>query len=104
MIKGGQIANQWIFGQMIYTAELITITIKAALTIDIFVNFTWVGLVGSILFWFFTLPLYGWLGPKIGLGKELVGLNDHMFTEASFWLGIIIIPIITNFRDYLWRL
>lgn len=104
MLATGRIADQWVLGQMIYTGELLTITIKAALTIDTFVNFTWFGLAGSIAVWFFALPLYAFVGPQIGIGKELLGMNENMFTQGSFWLGIIIVPIIANFRDYIWRL
>ncbi|KAI8906468.1 hypothetical protein EDD86DRAFT_240841, partial [Gorgonomyces haynaldii] len=103
MLPGGNIANQWVFGQMLYTAELITITIKAALTIDTWVNFTFFAFFGSIALWFVGLPLYAFIGPKILVGEELNGMNEMMFTSLAFWMAIILIPLLVNMRDYVWK-
>jgi phospholipid-transporting ATPase len=104
MLSNGDTANQWVFGQMLYTAELITITLKAALVIDTWVNFTWFALIGSVVFWFIGLPVYAVLGPMIGLGNELLGMNAPMFGTAAFWFGILILPLVVNLRDFVWRL
>lgn len=104
MLGNGDIANQWVLGQMVYTAELITITVKAALVIDTFVNFTAFALLGSIAFWFIGLPVYAIIGPQVGVGNELLGLNSPLFGSPSFWLGIFIIPLAANLRDFIWRL
>jgi phospholipid-transporting ATPase len=89
---------------MIYTADLITITFKAALTVDTWVNFTYFSIFGSIALWFILFPIYTMIGPMIHLGTELEGVNGPMFGSATFWLGIIIIPVLANIRDFVWKL
>ena len=103
MLPGGLIADQWVLGQMVYTGELITITVKAALVVDNFVNLTFLAFIGSITVWFIGFPFYSLVGPAVGFGYELVGINGPIFENPTFWFAIIIIPVLCNFRDFLWR-
>ncbi|KAH6575423.1 hypothetical protein BASA62_001894 [Batrachochytrium salamandrivorans] len=103
MMADGRVANNWVLGEMIYTADLITITIKAALTVDSWVNFTFFGVFGSIFLWFALFPIYVVVGPMVKLGTELEGVNYPMFASLSFWVGILIIPFVANLRDFIWK-
>jgi phospholipid-transporting ATPase len=102
--QDGHMANNWVLGEMVFTADLITITLKAALTIDTWVNFTFFAIFGSIALWFMLFPIYTAIGPMIGLGTELEGVNGPMFGSLPFWMGIIIIPLLSNMRDFVWKL
>ena len=99
----GRSSNNWVMGEMIYTADLITITIKAALIVDTWMKFTFFAIFGSISLWFILFPLYALVGPMVHVGTELFGVNGPMFGSAVFWFGIIIIPVMSNLRDYLWK-
>ncbi|KAJ3194673.1 hypothetical protein HK101_002203 [Irineochytrium annulatum] len=103
MLADGRIANSWFLGQMVYTTDLLTITLKAALTCDTWVKFTYIAVFGSIGFWFVAFPVYSIVGPMIGLSTELYGLIPLMLTSAGFWFGIILVPIMANLRDFMWR-
>ncbi|KAI9355344.1 hypothetical protein DFJ73DRAFT_825210 [Zopfochytrium polystomum] len=103
MLPDGRIANNWLFGQMVYTTDLLTITWKAALIVDTWVKFTYVAIFGSIGLWFVMFPVYATVGPMIPISAELYGIVGPTFSSPSFWFGIILVPIIANFRDYVWK-
>ncbi|KAI8928628.1 hypothetical protein BC831DRAFT_500154 [Entophlyctis helioformis] len=103
MMPDGRVANNWAFGEMIYTTDLITISIKAALIVDSWVNFTFFGVLGSIALWFALFPIYAVVGPMVHVGTELEGVNRPMFASAPFWFGIIIVPVMCNMRDFIWK-
>ncbi|KAJ3327112.1 hypothetical protein HDU76_012352 [Blyttiomyces sp. JEL0837] len=103
MLSDGRIANNWLFGQMVYTTDLITITWKAALIVDTWVRFTFIAIFGSIGLWFFLFPIYATVAPMIPFSAELDGIIPPMMGSASFWFGIILVPIIANLRDFVWK-
>ncbi|KAL2918308.1 aminophospholipid translocase [Polyrhizophydium stewartii] len=103
MLADGLVSNNWAMGEMIYTGDLITITLKAALTVDSWVNFTFFGIFGSIALWFILFPIYAVVGPMVRVGTELQGVNYPMFGSLGFWLGIVIIPVLSNLRDYIFN-
>ncbi|KAJ3190997.1 hypothetical protein HK101_008184 [Irineochytrium annulatum] len=103
MRGNGQLAGMWFFGQMVYTADLITITLKAALIAHTWVRFTLHAIVGSIVLWFVVFPIWTIVGPAIHISSELYGLGGPMYGSAAFWFAIIIIPTMANFRDFVWK-
>jgi phospholipid-transporting ATPase len=103
IMPDGMTMNNWGFGEMIYTTDLICITLKAALIVDTWVNFTYFAIFGSISLWFFFFPIYTIVGPLVKIGSELQGVNKPIFESAAFWFGIILIPFVANLRDYVWK-
>ncbi|TPX53768.1 hypothetical protein PhCBS80983_g06168 [Powellomyces hirtus] len=103
--REGYLANIWVFGETLYTADLITITIKAALTCSTWVKFTNIAVWGSIGLWLVLFPIYATIGPMIGIARMELGQNmvSFMLSSPAFWYGIIIMPIVTNLRDFTWR-
>lgn len=104
MLSDGRNANIWLLGQVIYTIDLITITLKAATLVTTWVKFTFMAIFGSVALWLAFFPIYATLAPMIGLSPELFGLVPMMFDSGAFWFGIILVPIIANFRDVIWKL
>jgi phospholipid-transporting ATPase len=94
----------WLMGSILYTFDLILVTYKAMLVIDTWVWFTRVAIFGSIASWFIVFPIYTTVFPLFGVGSELRGVAQPMFTSAIFWFGIIIIPILAILRDFIWKL
>lgn len=103
MRADGLVVNNWVMGEMIYTADLIVITLKAALIVDTWVRFTVFAIFGSIALWFVLFPIYGLVGPMVNVGSELHGMSPMMFTAGAFWFGILLIPVTANLRDYTWK-
>jgi phospholipid-transporting ATPase len=103
-ILDGYNANLWLIGMMMYTTDLLTITLKAALVIDTWVKFSYFAIFGSIGLWFVFYPLWATFGPMIPMSPELYGTSPLMFGAPGFWFGIIIIPILANLRDFVWKL
>jgi phospholipid-transporting ATPase len=103
MLGDGRVATTWLFGQTIYTIDLITITLKAALIVDTWVRFTFIAIFGSIGFWYIAFPAYCYVGPLGRISEELFGLVPPMFGSATVWLAMLIVPIITNMRDFVWK-
>ncbi|KAJ3191400.1 hypothetical protein HK101_007812 [Irineochytrium annulatum] len=103
MLGDGRIANIWLFGQMVYTADLLTITWKAALVCDTWVKFTYVAVFGSIGLWFVAFPIWCLLQPVIIPTQELYGLIGPIYGSATFWFAILLIPLMANFRDFVWK-
>jgi phospholipid-transporting ATPase len=104
MLANGNVMNNWGLGEMIYCSDLITITMKAALVVDTWTRFTYFALFGSIGIWFVLFPSYVKLGELITRnGHELTGLNNVIFLAPAYWLGILLVPIVANLRDYVWK-
>lgn len=104
ILNNGYVSDNWMLGEIVYTCVLITITWKAAIISDTFVRFTFYSIFGSILLWFFFFPIYGTIAPMIPFSPELYNMIPNMFTSASMWFSIILIPILVNIRDYTWKL
>ncbi|KAJ3056861.1 hypothetical protein HK097_003397 [Rhizophlyctis rosea] len=103
MLPDGYLANNWVMGCMIYTVDLITITLRAALTADTWVSFTYFAIGGSIAFWFVFFPMYAMIAPKVHLSPELTGVVERMFSAPAFWYGIVFVALFSNIRDYIWK-
>ncbi|KAJ3304337.1 hypothetical protein HDU76_005222 [Blyttiomyces sp. JEL0837] len=103
MLGDGRVSTIWLVGSILYTIDLILITMKAALVADTWVWFTRLAIFGSIGLWFVLFPFYATVGPLIPISEELYGVVTPMFTSATFWFGIIIIPVIAMTRDFVWK-
>ena len=73
--QSGHTSNNWVMGEMIYTADLIAITLRAALVVTIWNRFTIFAVFGSIGLWFLLFPIYGVVAPMIRVGTELEGMK-----------------------------
>ncbi|KAJ3147551.1 hypothetical protein HDU86_007949 [Geranomyces michiganensis] len=82
----GWLANVWIFGETLYTVDLLTITMKAALTCSTWFGFTNLAVLGSVGAWFVLFPIYATIGPLLGLAKMELGQHmvSYMITSPAF--------------------
>ncbi|KAJ3105015.1 hypothetical protein HDU97_008623 [Phlyctochytrium planicorne] len=103
VLESGRGASNWLLGAMVYTTDLLTITWKAALVCDTWVKFTYIAIFGSIGLWFGLFPFYATIGPMIPISEELYGMVPQLFPAAVFWLSILIVPIMANLRDFVWK-
>ncbi|KAI9099801.1 hypothetical protein DFS34DRAFT_507698 [Phlyctochytrium arcticum] len=99
----GRVADNWVIGQMVYATDLVVIGWKAALIVDIWVKFTWFAILGSFLLFLVLFPIYAIVGSLLNISPELFGVNQPIFTNAVFWLGLLLFPVIANMRDFVWK-
>ncbi|KAJ3395913.1 hypothetical protein HDU92_004588 [Lobulomyces angularis] len=103
ILSDGRLSDNWFMGETVYTMVLITITWKAAIAVDTFVNFTYVAVFGSIALWFIFFPIYAIVGPMVGISEQLYAMIPPMLGSATVWFVIILVPIFANLRDYTWK-
>ncbi|KAL5460352.1 hypothetical protein EMCRGX_G033797 [Ephydatia muelleri] len=99
----GKVAGMWYIGTAIYTATVVTVSLKAALESE---NWTWVTHVaiwGSIASWFVFLPVYSHLWPGVDLGVELFGLDTALYSSFYFYLTFVLVPCICVLPDFAWK-
>ncbi|KAJ3122446.1 hypothetical protein HK098_002819 [Nowakowskiella sp. JEL0407] len=103
ILPDGRNANLWLLGSMVYTTDVIVITLKAGIISDHFVKFTYIAILGSVALWFVVFPIYATVAPMIPFSEELNGVVAPMFTSAVFWTSILLVPITALIRDFAWK-
>ncbi|KAJ3324656.1 hypothetical protein HDV06_006549 [Boothiomyces sp. JEL0866] len=103
ILIGGRDVDNWVFGIYVYASTLVTVIIKHCLVVDIFVGATFIAFAGSLAAYFVIFPMYAFIGPLVGFSRELYNTNFAFFTTPAFWFGLILLPILVNFRDFVWK-
>lgn len=98
----GKTAGHWVWGSALYTAALLTVLGKAALVTNIWTKYTVLAIPGSMIIWIVFLPIWGTLGPHIGV-DEYEGLLPRLFTSPIFWLMALVLPPLCLMRDFAWK-
>ncbi|KAI8909915.1 hypothetical protein DFJ77DRAFT_109181 [Powellomyces hirtus] len=101
--SSGRVSDIWAIGQMVYATDLVVIGLKAALVADIWVKFTWVAILGSVLLFIIVFPIYAIIGPMLRISPELTGVNQPIFGNPIFWFGLLLFPIAAILRDFTWK-
>lgn len=58
---------------------------------------------GSFVVTMVALPLYAIIAPAIGFSLEYKNLPSHLWTNAIFYLCLLVFPIACLLRDYSWK-
>ncbi|KAI9302549.1 hypothetical protein BJ944DRAFT_167058 [Cunninghamella echinulata] len=105
VFENGYSGGQWWVGTTIFSATLATILYKAALISDIWTKYTIIAIPGSMLIWFIYLPFVAYIGPltPFGLFYEYYGIIPQLFGNVNYWLFFLMVPLLCNLRDYLWK-
>ncbi|OMJ21447.1 putative phospholipid-transporting ATPase DRS2 [Smittium culicis] len=99
----GQELNQWAYGVTLYSAVVLTVLLKAALLTSTWTKWTVIAIPGSLVIWLGFIPLYAYVGPKIGIASEYQGLIRNIFGNPLYWIVFIIVPLACILRDYAWK-
>lgn len=61
---------------------------------------------GSMVIWFIYMPLVAYVGPLLpwGIFTEYEGIVPVLFGNVNYWLFLLLIPLLANTRDYIWKL
>ncbi|EDV24838.1 uncharacterized protein TRIADDRAFT_25047, partial [Trichoplax adhaerens] len=100
----GKVVGEWFVGNVIYTAVVVTVNLKIALLTDYWNWVTHLVIWGSIISWFLFLFMFCNLWPAVDIGSNMAGLELIMFKCPSFWFTVIIVAVITLFRDCVWAI
>lgn len=88
-----------VFGNILYTYVIITVCLKAALETTTWTWFTHAAIWGSIGIWFVFLVIYSCFWPTLPMAADMAGMDEMIFSSASFWLGMFTIPLMTIIVD-----
>ncbi|VUG15893.1 DRS2 [Brettanomyces bruxellensis] len=102
-LPDGNIANIWVVGITLYTSCLLTSLGKAALVSSQWTKFTLLAIPGSFLMWLIAFPLYAVIAPRAGVSLEYWGVFRYVYGSPTYWLAIIVIPVLCLLRDFLWK-
>jgi len=77
-----------------------TVTLKAALITDSWTVWSAVAVWGSLAVWLLYIWVYDAASPVIGYGDQIYGITQVLFSSWTFWLALIIVPIICMGRAF----
>ncbi|CAO3683743.1 unnamed protein product [Rhizopus stolonifer] len=97
--------GQWWVGTAVFTAVLGCILWKGALITDVWTKYTFIAIPGSMLIWFLYLPLVSYVGSAISVDvfPEYYGIVPMLWGNVNFWLFVILVPLVCNLRDFVWK-
>lgn len=96
----GKEGGYLMFGNCVYTYVVVTVCLKAGLAIHSWAWLTHWAIWGSIALWFLFIIIYSLFWPTIPFGYVMSGMSLIIFSSAVFWLGLIVVPVITCLPDY----
>ncbi|CAO3680797.1 unnamed protein product [Umbelopsis ramanniana] len=101
----GWSGGQWWVGTTIFTATLAAILYKGCLITDIWTKWSVIMIPGSMVIWFIYMPLVAYVGPMLpwGIFLEYEGIVPVLFGNVNYWLFILLVPLLANTRDYVWK-
>lgn len=53
--------------------------------------------------WLLAFPLYAVIAPRAGVSLEYWGVFRYVYGSPTYWLAIIVIPVLCLLRDFLWK-
>ncbi|KAK3058945.1 aminophospholipid translocase [Extremus antarcticus] len=105
VLPNGKIAGHWVWGTALYTAGLVTVLGKAALITNLWTKYTVIAIPGSLLFWFIWISVYATVTPlpALNFSTEYKNVLPVLFTDPSFWLMAVVVPVLCLLRDFAWK-
>ncbi|KAK9875763.1 hypothetical protein WA026_009559 [Henosepilachna vigintioctopunctata] len=97
----GKDGGYLVFGNFVYTFVIITVCLKASVAINAWTWLTHCAVWGSIAIWFLFITVYSTFWPFLPIGSVMCGMYIMIFSSATFWLALILVPIATMLPDFL---
>lgn len=88
-----------VFGNILYTYVVVTVSIKSGLEITSWTWLTHLAIWGSIALWFLFLVVYSNVWPSLPLAPDMVSMDHMIFSSRVFWAGLFLIPFLTLIVD-----
>ncbi|TEB37429.1 calcium transporting ATPase [Coprinellus micaceus] len=102
-LANGLDSGHWFWGTTLYLAVLLTVLGKAALISDIWTKYTVAAIPGSFIFTMVFLPIYAIVAPAIGFSTEYSGMVPRLWSNAVFYIVILMVPLFCLARDFAWK-
>ncbi|RKP32445.1 phospholipid-translocating P-type ATPase [Metschnikowia bicuspidata] len=102
-LPGGQIANNWSWGTMLYTTATLTALGKAALVVTLWTKFTVLFIPGLFVLWLLWFPAYATIAPMIIVSEEYTGVLAHTYPSLTFWAAVFGVAVLCLLRDFAWK-
>ncbi len=98
------------FGTIMYSANLIVVTLKAGLVENAWVwPWTFLAFFGPVLVFFLVFPLFSsWLIPlftmwsRITWLNNLMGISTHLYIMPTFWAHVLLLIVLCLLPDFVW--
>ncbi|KAJ1673414.1 aminophospholipid translocase [Spiromyces aspiralis] len=103
VLPDGHDGGQWVFSVIMYTSVLGTVLLKAALITNLWTKWTVVAIPGSFVLWLCFLPVYALIAPKFNTSIEYLGIIPKIYANSTFWLCIVLLPVMCILRDYAYK-
>ena len=84
-----------------FSLVVVTVNLKAALITDSWTVWSTAAILGSLLIWFLYVILYDYVSPYLGYGDEIYGITVIIYSSATFWLSLVVIPVVCVGRSYI---
>ncbi|XP_014253850.1 probable phospholipid-transporting ATPase IA isoform X3 [Cimex lectularius] len=95
----GREGGYLVLGNFVYTYVVVVVCLKAGLHMNFWTVITHLAIWGSIAAWFMFVIAYSHVWPTLPIGAIMSGMDIMLFTAIPFWLGLIIIPMVTLLPD-----
>lgn len=105
-LSGGFNATEGIYGQTLFFSALATVLLKAVVmcnTVNVYTLLAWVGTYLVAIVWCLLWTIIAPLIPGIYLSWDLHGLVPRLYPLSLFWFACLLVPVVANMRDALWR-
>jgi len=103
LLPNGKMHSYLFLGNFIFTYVCITVSLKAGLEFNSWTKWTHISVWGSIGFWFLFCILYQYMFPTLPFGDVFYAVFWNMCESPHFWLGCLLFPIITLYRDVIFK-
>ncbi|XP_023214433.1 probable phospholipid-transporting ATPase IA [Centruroides sculpturatus] len=101
--SNGKEGGYLVLGNMIYTYVVVAVCLKAGLEMNAWTWVTHLAIWGSIASWFLFLLIYSNFWPSLPIAADMVGIDRMVMSSGVFWMGLIIIPLITLLGDFTYK-
>ncbi|XP_072332990.1 phospholipid-transporting ATPase IB isoform X1 [Scyliorhinus torazame] len=103
VLMNGQAMDYLFLGNIVYTYVVVTVCLKAGFETTAWTKFSHLAVWGSILMWLAFLGVYSTFWPAIPIAPDMLGQAGMMVKCATFWLGLLVVPIACLLKDVVWR-
>ncbi|KAK2720099.1 probable phospholipid-transporting ATPase IA isoform X3 [Artemia franciscana] len=91
--SNGRDGGYLVLGNTVYTYVVATVCLKAGFETQAWTWLTHLAIWGSIATWFLFFIIYSNFWPVIPFGANMAGLDRMVFSSATFWAGLLVIPV-----------
>lgn len=102
-LSNGQTGGHWVWGTALYGAVLLTVLGKAALVTNNWTKYHVIAIPGSMAIWLAFIAVYGTVAPLIHISTEYEGVVPRLYSNAVFWLQMLVLATLCLLRDFSWK-